>query len=120
MACEMMAIDYGRFGRRQLEELGAQLRWSEQDFERRLDARLNRVDLPNSHQMSNPDPVAKKLGFLLAKVRDERRAVEREFAVRRRCGDQALRDMDELHCERTCTEQPPVIYGDLSAATRRM
>lgn len=118
MACEMMANDYRRFDTRQLKELGAQSRRSEEDFQRRLDARLRRSDLPNSPQTPSPDPVAKRLRFLIAKVRDERRAVERELAMRRGSGVRGLRDINELRCEGSCAEEPPVIHDDLSAATR--
>jgi hypothetical protein len=107
MACEMKAIDYRRFSTRQLDALGARSRQTEQDFERRLDARLNRADLPGTQQPTNPDPVAMRLRFLLAKVRDARRAVERELAMRPRCGDQALPDSDEPQCEEHCVEAPP-------------
>ena len=81
----MMAVHYSHWGMRQLEHLAAQSRHSEEDFKRRLEARHLRDDRPDSHQAALPDPVAKRLGFLLAKARDERRAVERELAVRRRC-----------------------------------
>jgi hypothetical protein len=114
----MKAIDYRRFSTRQLEALAAQSRRTEQDFERRLDASLNRADLPGSQQKSNPDPVAMRLGFLLAKVRDERRAIERELALRPRCGDQPSPDSDGLPREERCAESPPAVDGDLSAPIR--
>lgn len=111
----MMPIDYTRFDERQLEELFERSTRLEDDFQRRLAARLDFPDLPEAHRASNPDPVAKRLWFLLAKVRNERRAVGRELAMRRRYGRPALRNIDELDFERRCTEEPPLIDDNVSA-----
>lgn len=92
----MMANDYSRSGNRQLEVLLGQAKRSEQDFQRRLDARLDRPALVDAHGSSNPDPVAKRLRFLLAKFRHERRAVERELAARSPRSDRALRGIAGL------------------------
>ena len=110
-----MPIDYTRFDERQLDELFERSRRSEEDFQRRLAARLDFPDLPKTHRAANLDPVAKRLWFLLAKARNERRAVGRELAMRRRYG----RNIDELDFERRCTEEPPLIDDNVSAAPRR-
>ena len=83
----MNKIDYTHFDSRQLRELFEHSKRSEQDFQGRLEARLNGAALLNADQALNPDPVMKRLGFLLARARDERRAVERELTTRRRCSD---------------------------------
>ena len=116
----MRAIDYRRFGTRQLDELFERSKRSEQDLERPLAARLDLAELPNAHRTSNSDPVAKRLGFLLAKFRNQRRAVEQELAMRRRYSELALRNIDELESEKSCTEEPPVTDGNLFAATRHI
>ena len=111
----MMQIDYTRVDERQLDELFERSTRLEEDFQRRLAARLDFPDLPEAHRASNLDPVAKRLWFLLAKVRNERRAVGRELAMRRRYGRLALRNIDELDFERRCTEEPPLIDDNVSA-----
>ncbi len=114
----MMPIDYTRFDESQLDELFEQSRRSEEDLQRRLAARLD-FPVSKAHRASNSDPVTKRLGFLLAKVRNEHRAVGRELAMRRRYGQPALRNIDELDFASSCTEEPPVIDDNVSAATRR-
>ena len=115
----MMPIDYTRFDESQLDELFEQAVRSEQDLQRRLAARLDFPEPAKAHRASNSDPVAKRLGFLLAKVRNERRAVGQELAMRRRYGQPALRNIDNLRLETSCTEKPLVIDDYGSAATRR-
>jgi hypothetical protein len=86
-----MAIDYMRFDERQLDRLLAQSKRSEQDLERRLSARL---ELAARSTGSNPDPIPKRLRFLLAKVRKQRCAIEGELAARRRYDASPLRGSD--------------------------
>lgn len=115
----MIAIGYARFDERRLRALCERSRRSEEDLRRRLAARLGLPELPDSHRAFSLDPVAKRLGFLLAKVRNDRRAVERELAMRRRYGQPTLRDPDERDVESRCTEAAPVTDDNASADIRR-
>lgn len=78
----MTTIDYRRFGMTQLGHLLEQSKRLEQDFQDRFEARLQLGFAGDATRASNPDPVARRLGFLLAKARSRRRAVERELAMR--------------------------------------
>jgi hypothetical protein len=79
---KMIPIDYTSFGTHQLAALLEQSKRSERDFQDRLETRLRLGDVRRANHASNSDPVAKRLGFLLAKARNQRRGVEREFAMR--------------------------------------
>ena len=115
----MVPIDYRRFDERQLDELLEQLKRSEEDLQRRLAARLDVPDLPKAHGALDLDRIAKRLWFLLAKVSNKRRAVERELGMRQRNGKPSLCNIDDLDFERPGTEEPPVIGDNVSSAPRR-
>jgi hypothetical protein len=77
----MTWIDYAACAIGRLGELLEQVRRNEADLQDRLEARLNNPGrAPQS--LSDPDPVAKRLRFMLANVRARRQAVERELARR--------------------------------------
>ena len=78
----MTSIDYASFATRRLGELLEHSRRTEDDFQRRLEARLGSREKGGADRAPSFDPVAKRLAFLLAKARTRRRAVERELAVR--------------------------------------
>jgi hypothetical protein len=78
----MTTIDYRRFGMTQLGHLLEQSKRLEQDFQDRFEARLQLGSADDANRASTPDPVARRLGFLLAKARNRRRAVVRELAMR--------------------------------------
>ena len=75
-----MVIDkYTHLNRPKLRELIRRLARSEQDMEERLAAREKQV---REAAEDNPDPVRKRLFFLLLKQRKQRRAAEKELAMR--------------------------------------
>jgi hypothetical protein len=77
-ARDIMAIDRcTHLNRRKLGELIRHLARSEQDMEERLAAREKQM---REVAEDNPDPVRKRLFFLLLKHRGQRRATEKELA----------------------------------------
>ena len=79
----MTAIDYARFDTRRLGELLEHWKRTEKDFALRLEGRLKKHRLTSrTNGAPVPDPVAKRLGFLLDDTRARRRALERELAMR--------------------------------------
>jgi hypothetical protein len=75
-----MVIDkYTHLNRPKLQELITRLARSEQDMEERLAAREKQA---RETAADNPDPVRKRLFFLLLKQRKQRRATEKELAMR--------------------------------------
>lgn len=113
----MTAIDYAQFDTLRLGELLEQSKRREQDFHDRLETwRRKAGEASDANLAPGPDPVAKRLGFLLADSRNQRRAVERELAMR-------LAEGSNRHSERKPgrgdrrTAEPTVAYGNTSAAT---
>ena len=83
-ARDIMAIDkYTHLSRPKLGELIRHLARSEQDMEERLAAREKQV---RESAEVNPDPVRKRLFFLLLKHREQRRAAKKELAIRAKRG----------------------------------
>jgi hypothetical protein len=79
-ARDIMVIDkYTHLDRPKLRELIRRLARSERDMEERLAAREKQV---REAAEDNPDPVRKRLFFLLLKQRKQRRAAEKELAMR--------------------------------------
>ncbi len=103
----MTPIDQVHLDASHLDELVERSRRAEEDLQRRLAARLGFAGLDQANPAPPSDPVAKRLGFLLTKVRDERRIVERKLAMRRRSVPPALHNPDEPDGERR-TEPLPV------------
>ena len=113
----MIKIDYTGFGTRQLDQLFEHSKRSEQDLQHRLEARLRHAELPSTRHTFNLDPVAKRLGFLLAKIRGQRRAVGRELAMRSHRGDEVSHSVEKLEGERSGAEGPQLIYDKPSMQT---
>jgi hypothetical protein len=115
----MTAIDYTHFDTRRLGELLERSKHTEADFEDRLEARLKkRLEMGGADRAPNPDPVAKRLAFLAAKARTQRRAVEHELATRpRQNADQ--RSGSEATASNRC-EEPTLANDNRSTTTRRM
>ena len=79
-ARDIMIIDkYLHLDRPTLSEMIRSLARSEQDMQERLTAREKHV---REAAQDNPDPVRKRLFFLLLKQREQRRAAEKELAMR--------------------------------------
>lgn len=79
----MAAIDYTRFDTRRLGDLLEQSSRTEIDFQDRLETWQKKVaEASDANLAPSPDPVAKRLGFLLVDTRKQRRAIERELAAR--------------------------------------
>ena len=79
-ARDIMVNDkYTHLNRPKLRELIGRLARSEQDMEERLAAREKQV---REAAEGSPDPVRKRLFFLLLKQRKQRRAAEKELVVR--------------------------------------
>ena len=78
-ALDMIVNEYTRLSPLQRCELIAHLRRTEQDIEERLTAREQQVRETGEDK---PDPIRKRLSFLLLKQRRERRVVEAELATR--------------------------------------
>ena len=75
----MVINEYTHLSHRRLCELLEHLTRSEQDFEQRLSARERQVPQAGEDE---PDPIRKRLHFLLLEHRIRRQAVEKELAAR--------------------------------------
>jgi hypothetical protein len=76
----MTVINYGRFITEELRDLLKDSERTEQDFQERLGNRTRKAG--DAGESPEPDPLAMRLAFLVAKARQQRRAIEGELASR--------------------------------------
>ena len=108
----MTTMDYARFNTHQLGDLLERSKGTEEGFQDRLE--IWRRKLADANDLPTPDPVGKRLAFLLADARNQRRAVEQELAMRSSDDSARCRDVNRR------TEKSAAAYDDTFAATRQM
>ena len=76
----ILEVEPKQLNNEQLHELIASLRYSEEDFERRLAGQVSALE--RAGRMHTSDPVYQSLFFLLRKFTKQRERVEKEMARR--------------------------------------
>ena len=111
----MTAIHYAHFDTRRLDDLLEQSQRTEIDFRKLLETWQEKlVERSDADVPPTPDPVAKRLRYLLADARRRRRTFELEL-TRQLPGDSDRRNEDKT----AHPAEPTIAHDHMSASTRQ-